>query len=420
MWQHARVSVCALAVAFFSSPAEASYDLVCAALKKTGLIAPSERVVLFARGIGVYDFILPEDRNWLGSLGAISDNYKGHNVRLVWAAFGERIRWAKPALSSSDERELKEAVAFLYQDTDRKIRSAAYLNYLEFKKRHTELVQKYQSNPAHIVLPAERQELQQAKDDLDTVGQRAKIEAQIAIIERMEAKSARPEKAAFENSVHAAQHPDAVPYTFVPKVEDAIASETGWSTVTVTLNSRQDVVPLESRNACVDNTFSYPIAGESAVDGRSIVAATRPVRADIALQTIEIRRPWLASAFLLARSWQLRDKQMLSNGAIDAPAGLLPVIPTKLILVGRVRYTSSDTQAVRRPVAELLQRRTLGMLVPPLVFAAPPDLGGMRSDFLRPSVSPGGVQTDFAQIVGVVLSAIPRSPNVDEKLQWDE
>lgn len=409
------LATCAMFSAFEPAPTYAGYVSICDALKRTIQVDKDEKVVLFARAVVVNDFPSSDDRAWQLALGAVSDNFKGLNLRLNWAGLPDRIKWAETNLSTGDRASLAEAVQFLYQDQAKQVRSPAYLNYLELRKQYLDLVKKYSANPGYVMLPAEQAELRQARDNLDTIGQRVKVEAYVRVIEKLDQLNERPEKTSFDKSVAAAQHPEKFTYSFFPSLEDAVTSETAWTKFTVTINGKSDIGSADN-NPCADKTFTYPLVGATIVDDKGFISTEFPLRIDATVQLIQVRRPWLSPDFMLARSWQFKDQaQLLASGQLDG-IGLLPGMPTKLILVGRVSYASRNADAIRRPVSDLLRRKGLGILSPPFVVSATPDIGGSKTDLLRPTISPGGVQTQFPQIIGVVVSALPKSPNPDTAL----
>jgi hypothetical protein len=401
--------------------AAADADAICGAVSAALNVKPGQRLVLFNRGVTISDYSSLDGSSISRDLDKLSDAYKEANLRLSWADVANNIIWAVPSLPDSRASELTDAVLFLYQTPSREVRSAAYLNYLEYKSRYTKLLSDLQTPPVHVLLPSEQAQVQQAKDDFELLGQKTLVEKYIKIVEKYDALAALPEKATFERSVWAASHPDQVSYTYTPSLDGLFASDTGWKQLSITVPAKEVVPSFSPTNSqCGDPLFSFPIVGDGVLSPASVVTTDSAMRLDLVIQLVNVTRPWPPIDLFASHRWKLKSGQPLSNGDLSSPKGLLPRIPVQFILAAHGTYISDTPGPMRKAVAVAIRKKSVASLVPPFVAAGPQDIGDSAGDYLRPNGIAAGISADFPQVIGVVIQALPQSPNPDGGLSWNE
>lgn len=198
----------------------------------------------------------------------------------------------------------------------------------------------------------------------------------------------------------------------------------GWSAFTFTQNEVHQYQSSSSVSVGGGGGVSFGLwsfgASSSYSSQRSYASCdTSNLSISVELIQVPLQRPWMTTWIFSSRGWK-GGSTMGGDGSIcsgGSPlSGLMPLLPTSMILARNLRVNLDMTSEVNRAAASQ--------------FSARASVGwgpwSVRGNYSRSSSSSShdfvqtgsGITCRGTQIIGFVCEVLPRSPNHDPALNW--
>jgi hypothetical protein len=386
--------------------------------------------ILMNPGVAIDSWSEPNDavarRNWSAVLDvapSASWLFKAGSLRV--SEIYERVLtqgiWATSTLVPDERTELAAIEAQLFSDRQLQKATAGYQAYLDLKARRDDLRSKWNAlNPADRTATM-RADLDDAESDLKLKGRApfylGLLGRQMALTRVSPADIARDRLTRFRDTAESS--PAGTFHAVLPAGPAPLAWSDDWTRVTL----RWDSSPVDTGVDALPLPAGWDIwkAGQGA---RFELSEMRPLHAsaiEVAfdVRVLELDRRGLDATVFTNNGWRWKDPATgpLSSGG-DSPSGLLPFLPTHVILARNVSIDGATSAADRA----WLQRQ--------IASGAPVGFGPfvLAGRYLEDAAAPyffarrngTRVTVDDAQIIGWIGDRVERSPDPNQRYVWPD
>ena len=277
--------------------------------------------------------------------------------------------------------------------------------------------------------------LHDAKDDFETLGQRAKIESALETVRELSGNNpaitfdrARKQRDAFQRRNSGGNpYPDTIT---VPPYNEW-RNDDGWTKITFTEKDVQNQSNSSTINTQIGVSIPYHLwkFGASSKYNRqteNMKSDVKDMSISFEAKRVTIYRPWM-DAFLLRQStWMLgptASGKLISDGQPltrnSAPTGMMPLLPTGVLLARNIKISGQWGSEEKRKFSEQLD-------VDASVSFGPFQLGGgsiskgNKNEYSRAQLSGNAIEAEGIQILGYFCDVLPKTPNPDPKLTFTQ
>ena len=411
-----RMILILLAVTTLASPAEVSI-VAKAIYGNIAAVSTNKRDALILLNPSVpLEWPSSQPKNLEQSIKAMADslpeprwilNPKKDSVRTIYLYIAANATFAKTADDGPPADQLTpEETDLLFKNGDRSQPSEAYQKYLDLNQRvaNASASIKKESDPQkRAALDLERS---QAALQLSALPHLDEIRSASRKLSASETRPSTFSRARLQKILAAYKGPQ-----FTPPI-DKWNDGSGWVRIETTVNTSFDspifaVGPSASADSWWEPTTADGLFGR------------RASKIAFEIKRVLVDRGSLDLSLFEAKNWRLSDDTLISDGqaltAGVAMKGKMPLIITGLLLCRNVVVTtpmSSDAQS-----AALAASNADGFAFGPILLGGR-YLAPTTGDRFYPSLGVRGITTPEIEILAVVSSQVPLSPNPDPNLKW--
>lgn len=318
--------------------------------------------------------------------------------------------------------------------------ATAYASYHKYKERYdavqVELYAAIEAEAPASQIVALRQKLRAAENEWVVFGSKRQYEQDDSEVQYLRALSPELYFANLRTRFDESSQTDPAGVSFQPVyLEPPVSSWsspfTGWNQFEKTFkySTLTRRVSHSSWSGSVGLNFSLFKRFSVGADGSKIDEFQESTNIDITLKfefmRVSIIRPWLRPDVFSARFWTYRQTfgyRQISDGydpgstGPTGPAGLMPVLPTHLIIARNVTITANFSADERKFVEETLKASGGGGWGPFSIRGSYQTT--TTSEDVEGSFDGTTLRVPNPQIIGFAGTLLPRSPNPDRSLPW--
>lgn len=339
----------------------------------------------------------------------------GLDISHIYEQILTQAEWAQMPLLKTQRDQLGALRKQLFIHDQ--VPTPAYTNYLAKKRRYEDLKQKYDATAEEQRTEALKLDLQQADDDLLLAHSNVFGPAEEQYHELLDLSSSAW-IASDRDNFRRSQMMDSAGRPFWPALFGESFLDTSkihWTTFVISGSQLRfsQASPPFSRSIDPNASWWRWFHGGTFPSVEHLASDTFQLEFDAVL--LPIRRDWFDSKILGSDAWRWRDgqQQLLSDGKDEENAGSVPAVVNGLVLVRNVQIVGLDMANIGVRLHDALQRKER-------VAFGPFTLVGSVDTFWIPPLSDSSrIFVPYPQVIAVVVSVFPKSPNPNSDYQWD-
>jgi len=314
----------------------------------------------------------------------------------------------------------------------------AMKNYRRYQLKYNDALTAYQEaqansqNEGKPLPPSIQQKLQAAQQAWDTLGYRAKVNTAIATINNLQDLDPNSWwtelKSRFTKG--SSQSSSGAPFGVTMTSPDykTFFEDEGWTQISFNQQDVQNQVTSKSTQTGGGVSVGWGLWRASAEasykkdQGYSLASST-DISISLEVRRVEVTRPWMDGSVFRSRAWRWGQgsvNELISNGADaslgETPSGVMPLLPTTLILARNLTMTASMTTEESNWVNEQISAKA-SFGYGPFSFGGSYNQQNGQTN-IEASRSGNTLSNPAVQILGYSCEVLPRSPNPDPTLPW--